>query len=219
MPKPSLVIKDFFVLFATKDFYLSVFYTFLRGILAFLVSFVLALTLSILGNFFKPLHAVLSPYIFIMRSVPTMSVILLIILWVNSFTSPILIAFLVIFPIQYSSFFGAINNIDKDLLQMAEVYKIDKKNIVRKIYLSMLLPQILVAVKATIGLTVKVVIAGEVLAHTSASIGAMMQQAKIFIDTANLLAWTVVAILLSYFLESIITLILKKLRKKYGYNN
>ncbi len=70
-----------------------------------------------------------------------------------------------------------------------------------------MMPTTLSAIQSTISLNLKVLIAAEVLAATKDSIGRMMQTAKLYLDTAELIAWTVVAIVLGALLESIIAFI------------
>ena len=65
-------------------------------------------------------------------------------------------------------------------------------------------PVVTEGAKSAVSLTVKVVIAAEVLAQTRVSIGLLMQQDSVMFEIADLLAWTVFAIVLSFLLEGII---------------
>ncbi|MDE5549024.1 MAG: ABC transporter permease subunit, partial [Clostridia bacterium] len=107
-------------------------------------------------------------------------------------------------------FYGAIQGVDKDLIVMSKVYKVDNKNQIFKMYLPQTLPMALTGIKSSVGLNLKLVIAAEVLAQTADSIGVHMQLSKINLDTATLLAWTVMAIILGAIFELIVILIEKK---------
>lgn len=201
LPKPISVFKSLFAIIGLKEFYIAIIGTLSRSLLSFIIAFVLALLLAILSGLIKPINKLLSPIVVILRSTPTMSIILLTLVFMTSKTSPILIGFLIVFPLMYGSFYNAIISVDKELLEMSRVYKVSDKDKILHLYIPSMLPTVLSTSKSNISLNVKIVIAAEVLAQTKNSMGFMMQQAKIFIDTPNLLAWTVVAIVLSYLLE------------------
>ena len=80
----------------------------------------------------------------------------------------------------------------------------------RSLYIPQTLPLVFTSIKSSIGLNLKLIISAEVLAQTADSMGLYMQLAKINLDTAVLLAWTLVAILLGGLFEGIVTLIQKK---------
>lgn len=210
VPSVPNVIKEFFSLFAKSSFYKALFGTLGRAALAYLLAFVFAMIFAILTKMCPHLRRALSPIVLLIRIMPTMSIILLALIWFNSFQSTILVAFCVIFPMLYTSFCDAIHAVDKDLIEMSKVYRVSKYNQIFKMYLPQTLPMALTGIKSSIGLNLKLVIAAEVLAQTANSIGVYMQLAKINLDTATLLAWTVVAIILGGIFEGIVVLIEKK---------
>ena len=73
-----------------------------------------------------------------------------------------------------------------------------------------MLPGVLTGVKSSAALNFKLVIAAEVLAQTADSIGVNMQLAKLDLDTATLLAWTVAAIAIGGIIELAISFIAKR---------
>jgi len=60
-----------------------------------------------------------------------------------------------------------------------------------------------------LSLTVKLMVAAEVLANTAGSLGAMMQTARIYFETAELMALTVATVLVSLLLEGVVYALLK----------
>ena len=212
---PSLgsVFKEFFAILGKAYFYKAVGGTLLRAFISYILSFVLALALAVLTKFYAPLRKAFSPIVALVRVLPTMSLILLALIWFNSFQSTVLVAFFVIFPMLYTGFCDAIESVDKDLIEMARVYSVDKRRLVTKLYIPQTLPSVFTSIKSSIGLNLKLVISAEVLAQTVDSMGVYMQLAKINLDTAVLLAWTIVAILLGGLIEGIVTLIEKKVVK------
>ncbi|MDE5654757.1 MAG: ABC transporter permease subunit [Clostridia bacterium] len=209
-PSVRSTLKEFFVMFGKGDFYKAVGGTLWRAFIAYILSFVLAFALATLTKFWKPLRRAFSPIVALVRVLPTMSLILLALIWFNSFQSTVLVAFFVIFPMLYTGFCDAIEGVDKDLIEMSRVYGVDKRRLVTQLYIPQALPSVFTCIKSSVGLNLKLVISAEVLAQTADSMGLYMQLAKINLDTAVLLAWTMVAILLGGVIEGIVTLIEKR---------
>ncbi|MDE6614892.1 MAG: ABC transporter permease subunit, partial [Clostridia bacterium] len=171
VPSVPSVVKEFFALFGETKFYKALAGTLGRAALSYLLSFIFALILSVLTKLCPYLRRAFSPIVAIIRVMPTMSIILLALIWFNSFQSTVLVAFCVIFPMLYTCFYDAIQGVDKDLIEMSKVYKVDNKNQIFKMYLPQTLPMALTGIKSSVGLNLKLVIAAEVLAQTADSIG------------------------------------------------
>jgi NitT/TauT family transport system permease protein len=203
LPAPRTVFSDFSALLSDAEFWRAIGGTLMRTLVSFSISFGLALLLSVVAFLVPAAEKALSPLVTIARATPTMSIILLSLIWLTSATSPILIACLIIFPLLYSDFCSALKSIDPALLNMARLYRVRKADIVLRLFIPGIAPSALDAMRSGISLNMKVLIAAEVLAQTAESIGLKMQIARMFLDTADLLAWTAAAILLSYALEFI----------------
>lgn len=208
IPTPWDTIVEFFTLLTKAEFYSSLGATTLRSLLGFLVSVVVALLFSVLAYRYKALKSVFSPFMTIMRATPTMSFIFLLIVWFNPTISPAFIGFVVVFPILYESFLTAFEGVDKKLIEMSKVFKVDTVNLVKTLYIPQSLPGVLAGIKSGISLNIKIVISAEVIASTAKSIGTEMQIA-IQNTVAGLFAWTLWAILLAFLFEGIVSLITK----------
>ena len=210
VPSVGATLKSLFALLGKGYFYKAVLNTLLRSILAYALAFIFAAGVAILTSRFKILRSALSPIVVIIRVLPTMSLILLALIWFDSFYSTVLVAFCVIFPMLYTCITDSIDGVDKDLLQMAKIYGVNKGRVITKLYIPQMLPTVLTGIKSSAGLNLKLVIAAEVLAQTANSIGINMQLAKLNLDTAVLLAWTLVAIVIGGIIELILGVISKK---------
>lgn len=209
LPKPSVVLSNLIELLGVKAFWAAVGGTLVRSLASFGISLGLALVLAVCGFLLPPLYRALSPIVTIARATPTMSIILLAIIWLTSQTSPILIACLIVFPMLYSGIYSALNEIESGLINMAKIYKVSARDIVIRLYIPNILPSVLDSVRSAVSLNVKIIIAAEVLAQTRQSMGNIMQISRVMLDTASLLAWTAVAIIISYILELVVALIKK----------
>lgn len=209
IPSPSSVFISLIALISDGAFYNAIGWTLLRTIESYAIAFALAMALAILSAINNIIEKLLSPIVVITRAVPTMSVILLALIWLASGNAPIFVAFLIIFPLLYTGILDSIKRVDNNLLMMSKVYKVSNWDMVTKLYIKETLPSVFTLMRSTLSFNLKLIIAGEVLAHTSMSMGLFMQRSSAYLDTATLIAWTVVAILLGYILELIVRLIQK----------
>ncbi|MFA5449328.1 MAG: ABC transporter permease subunit [Clostridia bacterium] len=209
LPTPHETLRRLFILMGGGDFWVAVLGTLRRSLLSFFYSFMLALVLAVISYAVKPVYKLLSPIVTIARAVPTMSIILLAIIWLTSESSPMLIAGLIVFPLLYANFYAALSGMDRELINMSKLYKVPFPVRLFKLYIPSILPAMFAGIKSSISLNLKVTIASEVLAQTRDSMGRFMQISRVYLDTAELLAWTVAAIIFSYLLEISIELIKK----------
>ncbi|MDR3216719.1 MAG: ATP-binding cassette domain-containing protein [Clostridiaceae bacterium] len=204
-PQADAIFREFFKLLADGAFYKAVSGTLGRALLSYVLSFAVALLFAAAGTAFKPVHKILNPLVTVLRAAPTMAIILLAVLWLDYSQSPVLIGFLISFPLLYSAIYSALSATDKDLLSMASAFKMRKIDIFTGIYMPSVTPAVFDAVKSTVSLNVKVVIAAEVIALTRGGMGLEMYKNNLLFDIPRLLAWTVAAIALSFLLEIAVT--------------
>ena len=160
--------------------------------------------LAAAGTFFGALHRFLSPIVTVLQAAPTMAVILLAVVWLDNSEVPLLIGFLICFPLLYNACRSAITGVDRELTEMAAIYRMRPLDKLTGIYIPCVLPAVLDGARSAVSLCVKVVIAAEVLAQTTGSIGVEMQRESAAFEVARLLAWTVIAIAMSFAFEGIV---------------
>ena len=127
--------------------------------------------------------------------------ILLILLWTDRSVVPGVIAGLMVLPVVYTNTLAGIRETDARLLEMAAVFRVPPAKRVRYLYVPAALPYFRSACTVGLGLCWKSGVAAEVIGITSGSIGEALYNAKILFSTAELLAWTVVIVLLSLAFE------------------
>lgn len=213
LPSPSLTAKEIINALSDKTFLYSATNSVFHMAESFMIAFVLALLLGTISGLVKSLHRFLYIIIVVLRVVPTMSVILLAIIWFKEESRPIFIAFLVSFPLLYNEVFAAVSGCDKDLVEMSKVYKVRKRDKLLYFYLPTISQKIFDGVLSVLGLNVKLVIAAEAIAQTPFTLGRLMNSAKINLETGRLFAYTIIAILISCLLEGAIRLIRRCIKK------
>jgi len=216
LPPPEQAILKLISLFGTGSFWAAVGYTVIRGIAGFLLSFFLGTAAGIAAGTKPFFHAVLRPILQVIRSTPVMAVILLAVMWFTSDAVPVFVAFLMSFPIVCQNVIEGINNIDVKLLEMAQVYRIGKKDTLLHVSIPAIVPYLTAAATATLGLTWKVVIAAEVLSLPLHAVGTGMQFSQINLEAAEVFAWTITAILLSFLSEEAMKILVRSMVRNRG---
>lgn len=208
---PSLIdlMKQVFVLFTAQDFLITVSTTIIRGTLGFAIAFILAFLFATIANFSSFAKAFFHPIIIIARSIPVISFVLIAIMWFSPPYLPVFIALITILPILYQNILTGLGNTDIKWIEMAKVF--GKSPYLRfiTIYLPASKSIIFDGISTAMGFGWRAVIIGEVLAQPIHGIGTSMKQAQAFINVSELIAWTVVAVGVSYLFEGIIKLIRK----------
>ena len=90
----------------------------------------------------------------------------------------------------------------KSCWKMAQVFQVADEKI-RYIYLSQVLPFFRSGCCVALGLCWKAGVAAEVIGIPDGSIGEHLYQAKVYLDTPDLFAWTVVIIVISLLFEKV----------------
>lgn len=206
LPQPYEVLKIFGQLLLKGETYLALLYTLARSMIAFALSFGVALSLTLIVGVCPVTRPYVGGIVTVLRAIPTIAVILIVMVACDSFVVPVVVAFLVAFPVVYSAFLREIDN--KQLADLCKVYGVSAAKKVKYVLLPQMTNAMLPQCNDTLPLCIKIVIAGEVLAlpRTFAGLGNQMYVAKINLRTANVLALTLLALIVCLVLSGIFAL-------------
>lgn len=201
LPSPVRVAVRLFQLLPEASFWSAVFFTLFRILLGFLLSVLTASILASLSYRFPLVSILSSPLVKTVRATPVASIVILVLVWVHSRNLSVVISFLMVFPVVYTNILEGLVSTDKNLIEAAGVYRITRLKRIRYIYLPSLSPYIQSAISTSLGLAWKSGIAAEVIGLPDGSIGERVYEAKIYLSTPDLFAWTVVIIILAFLFE------------------
>ncbi|NTU89937.1 MAG: ABC transporter permease subunit [Actinobacteria bacterium] len=210
LPYPTVVIERFFTLIITSDFWLITGASLLRILLGFASGMITGLVLAVWMHSSRAAFYLLSPLIKIIRTTPVASFSILALIWITSARLSIFISFLMVLPIAWANTTAALESTDKELLEMAKLYRISRYQIWRKIYVPTLKPYFLAAAVTGIGFAWKAGITAEVIATPGLAIGHELNNAKIYLETPDVFVWTIVVVLLSVMFEKLLLLITER---------
>ena len=207
---PVQVIIRLGQLMMTLLFWKSVLFTLSHIAAGFFAAVVTGCIFAAAASRFRCIHVLFAPIMLTIKSVPVASFIILALIWFSSKNLSVLISFLMVLPIIYTNMLSGIKNVDRQLLEMARVFDVPRLRVVRYIYLQQILPFFYSACTVSLGLSWKAGVAAEVIGIPKGSVGERLQQAKIYLDTPDLFAWTLVIVLLSLLFEKIVLCIVAK---------
>ena len=204
LASPVQALGRLLALAGTAAFWQAVAFSSLRILGGFLLACALAAVLAPLAARFQWIRDLLSPLVAVVKAVPVVSFIILALIWFSSRSLSVLISFLIVLPVLYTNLLSGIRAADPQLLEMARVFRVPALRGIRYVYLPQVLPYFRSACGSALGLCWKSGIAAEVIGVPDFSIGANLYEAKIYLDTASLFAWTLAIILIASCFEKIL---------------
>ena len=197
LPSPLAALARLMALAGTAAFWRAVGLSSLHILGGFLLSCVLAVILAALSARDRRVEELLAPLVMLVKTVPVASFIILALVWLSSKTLPLFIAALMVFPPVYLNVLEGVRCTDASLLEMARVFKLSRWRTFMYVYRPAFMPFLVASSRISLGMSWKSGIMAEVLATPKPSIGKEMATARTFLDTPDLLAWTVVVMVAS----------------------
>ena len=210
LASPVSVVRKLFELIFSGNFWQSVGFSFVRIVTGFLLAVFLGIFLAVWAYWSKTVEILIAPVIAVVKSTPVASFIILCLIWIPSRNLSVFISFLMVFPVVYTNILEGIRQTDKQLLEMADSFGAGVGKKLQFIYLSQVMPYAVTACKLGLGLCWKAGIAAEVIGIPAGSIGEKLYKAKVYLETPDLFAWTIVIIAVSVGFEKIFMFALRR---------
>lgn len=201
LPSPLLVAKTLGGMLGTGIFWQTVGRSLLNvsvGILAAVVSGVLLAGICRRVRFLRELFF---PLMTVVKATPVASFIVLALIWVGAVRVPALITVLIVLPVVWTNVDEGLSKIDPQLTEVAVVYRMSYGKRLRLLVFPSVRPYFLAACRTSLGLAWKAGIAAEIIARPRMSIGTAINDARQYLLTEEMFAWTFVVILLSLVIE------------------
>ena len=196
-------------------FYRAVLGSLMRICAGFALALALGIALGALSFAVRWVRALLHPVVSVVKATPVASFVILALIWISSKNLSIFISFLMVFPIMYENMLSGLESADAKLLEMGQVFHLSRMARIRAIYLPAAYPFLLSAARLSLGMCWKSGIAAEVIGQPRQSIGAELNQAKLFFNTPDLFAWTVTIIVVSVVFERLVLCGIRALMRRW----
>ena len=143
------------------------------------------------------------------KATPVACVVVLLLIWLGSARVSIAAVFLMALPGVYFSLVEGLTQADKPLEQMFRLHGVRGWRLFCAHTWREVLPFALSCARAVIGMSWKAGVAAELIGMAAGTVGERIYQAKLLIETADLLAWTVLVVAASWACERVLVWLLR----------
>lgn len=210
IPRIEEVLKSILSIIQGQNFKWNLLSSIYRTVISFLSAYILAVILGVLSlmypvfkSFFKPINSV-------GKTIPTMVLVVLALVWFDKNKAPFVVGFAIVFPILYEGVVTALNNVDKNIMEMCKIYNVSTKEKIKKIYYPSIKFYTSGIFVSTFSLAFKVVVAGEVHGQPKFGVGAAIQLEKMNFNITGIFAWIILIALMSIVLDKVNKVFLKR---------
>lgn len=151
----------------------------------------------------------LAPALSFVKATPVACVVVLLLIWLGSARVSIAAVFLMALPGVYFSLVEGLAQVDKPLEQMFRLHGVRGWRLFCAHTWREVLPFVLSCARAVIGMSWKAGVAAELIGMAAGTVGERIYQAKLLIETADLLAWTVLVVAASWACERVLVWLLR----------
>ena len=150
-----------------------------------------------------------APALSFVKATPIACVVVLLLIWLGSARVSIAAVFLMALPGVYFSLAQGLAQVDKPLEQMFRLHGVRGWRLFCAHTWREVLPFVLSCARAVIGMSWKAGVAAELIGMAVGTVGERIYQAKLLIETADLLAWTVLVVAASWACERVLVWLLR----------
>jgi len=209
---PRTTFVRLYQLSLTIEFWHSIGTSLGRIMYGFILALVIGIVIAIASATSKVFYRLVLPAINTINAIPIASFTVIALMAMSSHNLSVFVAFVTVLPIIFYNTHKGIESTDPLLLEMAKVFNVPPWKKAVYIYFKTVAPYVISAANVGIGFAWKSGIA-ELIGVVRGTIGANLHTARIFLQTADLFAWTIAIVLLSYGMERVFRLFFGRVMK------
>lgn len=202
MPRPDSVLKAFLQLLTELNTYIIVSLTFIRLFISISIAAIAGLLFGLLAGIRYQIAALLKPIVVTLRTVPVITIIIIVLILYGNEVSLYIISFLLLFPIIYQAVYEGVKNIDSKLKD-ALILETNPYSLhaMTQFFFPLSLSYFKTALLQSAGLGIKVLVVAEFIAQTKNSIGWELNFHRINLEYDIVFAWTIILIIIVLAIE------------------
>ena len=193
LASPVAVLRTLIEMLVSKAFYMTLSHSLLNIGSGLLAGIIIGVAVGIGSGRFNTFAQFVEIPLQLMKSLP-----------VGSRNVSRIISAMVVIPMVTAGVTDGIRNADTGLVNMAKVYNMSRLNRFRYIYMTGVYPYLETQLKIALGMCFKAGISAEIIGLVSDTIGTSMYYAKMYLLSAELFAWSIVVIAVSFIIEKLI---------------
>ena len=201
LPTPVDTARALAAMAGQAAFWCSLGLSLLRICAGFLLAVAAGARCAAASHRWRVFRWLMSPLLGLIRAIPVAVFTIVVFLWVSRPYIPSTIVFLTVLPIVWRNVETGLESADRQLAEMARVFGMDRRAILRQITLPGIRPYVSAAVSTGLGFAWKSGIAAEVICRTQGSLGDLLWRGKAAVSYDEVFALTVVIVLCSALLQ------------------
>ena len=158
--------------------------------------------ISLLKQLFEPVHQII-------KTIPNITYMLLILIWLGQEKSVSVIVFCLLFPSFYSQFLTRTETLLEELHDLLQIYPVSTHDLWVKVLLPNLSKEVFSALKTGIGMGFKICVMAEILGQVGIGIGRQMNYARLHLELASVFGWTIWLVFISVILQKFVDFVQK----------
>lgn len=216
LPSPQKILITAVGLIKSGELIRNLLVSLIRVILGFTITFLFSFPLAVFIGLRPKVMPYIEPFIEFMRHVPPIATIPMLILWFGiGEVSKFFVIFLATFFPIFSNTLNGVTNYDKKLLEVGEVFKLNKWDKFFKIIFPQAVPSIITGIQLGLGYSWRALMGAELIAASS-GIGYMIVDAEQLSRPDIVLVGILSIGVLGYVIDYICIRLSKKLMLHYG---
>jgi NitT/TauT family transport system permease protein len=162
LPGPAVLFERMIEIYSDPASYVVVGETLARIFESFLISMLIGTVLGLLMGLRRSIEIFFDSWIMVLLTVPSICWAFLTVLWFGiSQIAPIVTVVLIVFPFVTVNIWAGTKAVEKDLISMARVYKVDRWLMLRKVLIPQLMPYIFSSLRIALSLSWKIALVAE----------------------------------------------------------
>lgn len=191
LPQPFEVFFSMLIQFFSPFFFPTISMTVFRVLFSLFISFFCAIILVFVLFKNRKLSIYFDQFLLIIRSLPNVTIILLLLFWLNREVSVITVCFLLLFPMIYQNLKESLSSIYDEWKDVIRMNPQPFFPLIRYVYLPLMVTSIKASLINGSSLGFKVGIMAEILSQVPVGMGRQIQFARLDIDLAGMMGWTI----------------------------
>ena len=218
MPSPLQVFHRLVYMLTHLEYLKIILYSTLRLAIAVFIAALIGISLGMIASFHHRFQLFIQPYVTIFRTIPVISIVVILLILLGFLWTPYVITFFMVFPIIYQGTLHGMKSINPELI---DVIKLEERHLfymIFEFYIPHIKSHIYLTLLQSFGLGLKVLVMAEYLSQTKLSIGNRLYLAKINIMYDEIFAWTIILILIAVCIEWMIEARMQMMKKSEDTN-
>lgn len=212
---PVDTIRALASLIFTSEFWIAILNSTAKIAVGFIAALIIGAALAFASAAVPFIKSLVEPLARVIKAAPVASFIIMALLWVRSQWLSSFISFLMVWPVVFVNILGGISSADSKLIEAAGVFRTPASKKIKNIYFPAVFPYFCTACNVGLGLGWKAGVAAEVIVLPRSTIGEQLYYSKLYLNTADLFAYTAIIIIISFIFEKLFNRLFSKLSSRY----